>query len=728
MYGTNNNSAYVQQQQQQQSGESRLPLGSCENRQVSPQPSTPMSQPGTPIGYYQSIYQPIPPGTPQMAPQSPAASVRSVGSFAPIGYPQSYGPAIQSPAYTGVNQPYPSPPSQPAPGSYPSQQQPQQQQPQNVGEYRAMYAQLPYGAIPQQQQQQQQPQQNYGYPSPSPVAAAAAYYGAYLANPAMMRGGGGSPTSSVCSFSSDGGVPQSPMMNSMQMSPMNIAPPMLLQRDTSGGMIMPPVGYFLRDAGNVDPDNLCYADIRHNKPGPPSTGESARYGEGEQEMSYGNMDQRQQQQQQQQRGGDGRRMGGAPNYSTPARQQRQQQQQREDGYHRGGGNNRHHSHHKTEQQLQQQQQQPQQQQVAHEGPGKTLRTLLQELDTEDESCIFIVRRIHKFGFKSPVFLREYFEEYGEVRKVLVAHSRQVQPGPNDTTRTRSRPASLGFVLMADPESVQRILADGPVHMVADVEITVHPFENRHPEKESQDGFTDDDTGSRLVVGEIRDTLCMAIEITLQGKAIKLGSWVISCVSPANAVSLARRLLSRGAMLTDSKGTNCTNIFGTKTHLTKRPYKIERLRREVGIHAKLSRELPNHIVTFVSVHRLPTEGFGIFTKFMPHGDLHSFMLKHPSGLPRPSVVHLLRSLLEAVNHIHCFGIVHRDIKPENLLLKSVHPYPLVVLCDFGFSFILGDRESSIERCGTVGYAAPETFQGTRDIDWPKADAFACGSVL
>ncbi|KAF4648189.1 hypothetical protein FOL46_003258, partial [Perkinsus olseni] len=57
--------------------------------------------------------------------------------------------------------------------------------------------------------------------------------------------------------------------------------------------------------------------------------------------------------------------------------------------------------------------------------GRTLRTLLQELDKEDESCIFIVRRIHKFGFRSPVFLREYFEDYGEVRKVLVAHSKQL---------------------------------------------------------------------------------------------------------------------------------------------------------------------------------------------------------------------------------------------------------------------------------------------------------------
>ncbi|EER17881.1 hypothetical protein Pmar_PMAR027596 [Perkinsus marinus ATCC 50983] len=362
-----------------------------------------MSQPGTPVAYYQTLYNPIAPGTPQMTPQSPAGSVRSVGSYAPIGY-------------TTGNYPSPPPPAQ--------------------GEYGAPVYQLPYGAIPQQQQQQQQ---TYGYPSPSPVAAA--YYGAYIGNPAMVRSTGGSPTNSVCSLSSDSGIPQSPMINPMQMSPMNIAPPMVLQRDSSGNMILPPVGYFVRDAENVDPENLCYADIRQNKAGPPGSGDSARTGNFREisEQEYRNFPER--------------------------------KQQREEGYRRG---NRHHHNNK--------QQQVSQQVAVHEGSGKTLRTLLQELDEEDENCIFIVRRIHKFGFKSPVFLREYFEEYGQVRKVLVAHSRQLQPGPNDTTRTRSRPASLGFVLMANSESVQRILADGPAHMIADVEITIDPAGEQTPQQ------------------------------------------------------------------------------------------------------------------------------------------------------------------------------------------------------------------------------------------------------
>ncbi|EER11872.1 hypothetical protein Pmar_PMAR015579 [Perkinsus marinus ATCC 50983] len=380
-----------------------------------------MSQPGTPVPYYQTLYHH--PGTPQMTPQSPASSVRSVGSFAPIGYPQAYAAPIQSPVYTGVGAPYASPLSQSVP-----------QQQGSMGEYAPPVYQLPYGAIPPQQQQA------YRYPSPSPVAAAAAYYGGAY-HPGMIRsGGGGSPTNSIRSLSSDGrGMPQSPM---------NMGAPMVLQRDPSGNMILPPVGYFVRDAENVDPDNLCYADIRHNKPEPSGTGDSLG--------------------------------SAASTYRSPPERRFQSGYANAEHQQRGEGPSRHHHHRKHVHQTT-----IQQEQQGHEESGNTLRTLLQELDEEDENCIFIVRRIHKFGFKSPVFLREYFEEYGQVCKVLVAHSRQLQSGPHDTTRTRSRPASLGFVLMGDSESVQRILADGPTHKIADVEITVHHFENRHPEKDSQ---------------------------------------------------------------------------------------------------------------------------------------------------------------------------------------------------------------------------------------------------
>ncbi|EER04170.1 hypothetical protein Pmar_PMAR019587 [Perkinsus marinus ATCC 50983] len=335
-----------------------------------------MSQPGTPVAYYQTLYHH--PGTPQMTPQSPASSVRSVGSFAPIGYPQAYAPPIQSPVYTGVGGPYASPLSQSVP-----------QQQGSMGEYAPPVYQLPYGAIPQQQQQ------------------------AYM------------------------------------QSPMKMGAPMVLQRDPSGNMILPPVGYFVRDAENVDPDNLCYADIRQSKPEPPSTGDSL--------------------------------LSASSIYRSPPETRFQSGYANAEHQQHGEGPRRHHHHHRKHVQ----QTTIQQEQQGHEESGNTLRTLLQELDEEDENCIFIVRRIHKFGFKSPVFLREYFEGYGQVCKVLVAHSRQLQPGPHDTTRTRSRPASLGFVLMGASESVQRILADGPTHKIADVEITVHHFENRHPEKDSQ---------------------------------------------------------------------------------------------------------------------------------------------------------------------------------------------------------------------------------------------------
>eukprot|EP00445_Apocalathium_hangoei_P055961 CAMPEP_0204049922 /NCGR_PEP_ID=MMETSP0360-20130528/119324_1 /ASSEMBLY_ACC=CAM_ASM_000342 /TAXON_ID=268821 /ORGANISM="Scrippsiella Hangoei, Strain SHTV-5" /LENGTH=75 /DNA_ID=CAMNT_0050996845 /DNA_START=18 /DNA_END=242 /DNA_ORIENTATION=+ len=52
----------------------------------------------------------------------------------------------------------------------------------------------------------------------------------------------------------------------------------------------------------------------------------------------------------------------------------------------------------------------------------TLSMSLQMLSNEDPACLFIVRRINKLGFKAARKIRQYFMAYGQVLKVLVAHS------------------------------------------------------------------------------------------------------------------------------------------------------------------------------------------------------------------------------------------------------------------------------------------------------------------
>ncbi|KAF4735721.1 hypothetical protein FOZ63_002545, partial [Perkinsus olseni] len=238
----------------------------------------------------------------------------------------------------------------------------------------------------------------------------------------------------------------------------------------------------------------------------------------------------------------------------------------------------------------------------------------------------------------------------------------------------------------------------------------------------------------LVVGDDRETVQMAISIPTQDLTfpapdrIQLGEWVLRCDSAPNAIELARLFVSCGAILATNRNLMHEVLGnGQALHFSSREDDLERLRREMEIHALLAKALPESVVEYRGVWRLDRRLF-LVTDLMVHGDLHAFMSHHNQGLHERTIGSLLVSLLEAVEAIHAFEIAHRDIKPENLLLKSLQPSPSLTLCDLGYAMKLSDVRSAQERCGTIGYAAPEVFQKSSKIDWLKADMFYCGSVL
>jgi hypothetical protein len=119
---------------------------------------------------------------------------------------------------------------------------------------------------------------------------------------------------------------------------------------------------------------------------------------------------------------------------------------------------------------------------------QTLSTSLQLLSNEDPDCLFIVRRINKLGFKAVRTLKRHFSAQGPVAKVLLAHSTVRQHG-DPTCHARRRPSSLGFVQMANAESVIKVLALGAEQEVDGVLIRVQCFERQRIaecEKEEND--------------------------------------------------------------------------------------------------------------------------------------------------------------------------------------------------------------------------------------------------
>lgn len=80
-------------------------------------------------------------------------------------------------------------------------------------------------------------------------------------------------------------------------------------------------------------------------------------------------------------------------------------------------------------------------------------------------------------------------------------------------------------------------------------------------------------------------------------------------------------------------------------------------------------------------------------------------------------HLLGQLTEALGHLHHAQILHRDIKPANLLVRSWHPFDLV-LTDFGISSLAGLSLHLTTVNRTAAYSAPEALTGVvaKASDW------------
>lgn len=101
--------------------------------------------------------------------------------------------------------------------------------------------------------------------------------------------------------------------------------------------------------------------------------------------------------------------------------------------------------------------------------------------------------------------------------------------------------------------------------------------------------------------------------------------------------------------------------------------------------------------------------------------------------------IFAQLLEAVAHLHRYGVAHRDLKSDNILIDlndDVHP--VVVLADFGCC--LADRRhglqlpytsADIDKGGNAALMAPEIIgqrPGTFSVlDYRKADVWTCGAL-
>ena len=88
----------------------------------------------------------------------------------------------------------------------------------------------------------------------------------------------------------------------------------------------------------------------------------------------------------------------------------------------------------------------------------------------------------------------------------------------------------------------------------------------------------------------------------------------------------------------------------------------------------------------------------------------------------TTAHLLRQVLDALDHAHGNGVVHHDLKPENVLVTG---RGLVKVADFGLARALSDAGASDDGplVGTPEYLAPERVLGR--AAGPRSDLYSAG---
>jgi hypothetical protein len=114
----------------------------------------------------------------------------------------------------------------------------------------------------------------------------------------------------------------------------------------------------------------------------------------------------------------------------------------------------------------------------------SLRSNLRKLAAIDSSRVFMVRKINKLGLKSPDFLKEYFNKFGEVEDVFVTHAiDKPKTGENfPPDKARIRPAGIGFIAMSKAEDVRTLLASKVEHTIRGVPVVVSTYEYRAPKE------------------------------------------------------------------------------------------------------------------------------------------------------------------------------------------------------------------------------------------------------
>src|SRR5256712_5301844 len=151
-----------------------------------------------------------------------------------------------------------------------------------------------------------------------------------------------------------------------------------------------------------------------------------------------------------------------------------------------------------------------------------------------------------------------------------------------------------------------------------------------------------------------------------------------------------------------------------------PSAEQRFRQEALLVAKVRHPSGAQVYDFDSLPHCP---FLLAMEYVA-GETVAQQLKRDGPFPIPEAIRVLRTVADALNHVHWIGILHGDLKPQNIMLG---PGGDVKLLDFGVAHEMAQLVAADTfRPGTLAYMSPDQLLG--DALGPASDIFSLGVVF
>jgi len=147
---------------------------------------------------------------------------------------------------------------------------------------------------------------------------------------------------------------------------------------------------------------------------------------------------------------------------------------------------------------------------------------------------------------------------------------------------------------------------------------------------------------------------------------------------------------------------------------------QRFRQEALIVAKVRHP---SVADVFDLDRLPDGRYLLAMEYVA-GETVAQVLERSGPFPIPEALRVLRTVADALNHVHWSGILHGDLKPQNIMLGAGGD---VKLLDFGVAHEMAQLAApNAFRSGTLAYMSPDQLLG--DGLGPASDIYALGVVL